>query len=152
MVPHESGLATEDDSIEFHPELAGTRRHTLRSTVVRSLVVCLLAGWVLAGCAPPGEPESKAVSQAQVVAQAMSTTPVTFITATSGPYTKLVSGTVNEGPNPEQTVWAVDFEGVFSLSCAQSATPTCPVNTTLRVVLDEATGVLVLSESPAPTS
>jgi len=59
---------------------------------------------------------------------------------------------VNEGPNPEQTVWAIDFGGVFSLSCAQSATPTCPVNSTLRIVLDEVTGVLVLSESPAPNS
>ena len=92
------------------------------------------------------------MSQAQPIAQAMSTTPVTFVAATSGAYVELVPGSVNSGPNPTRPVWAIDFKGVFSLSCAQSDTPHCPVNATLRVVLDKMTGSLLLSESPAPSS
>jgi hypothetical protein len=52
-------------------------------------------------------------------------------------------------------LWTVDFKGDFELSCGPpqpDVAQTCPVNTTLRVVLDEVTGTLVLSESPAPNS
>jgi hypothetical protein len=123
--------------------------------VFRSLVACALAVCVLNGCAatPAGEPEATAVSQAQVIAHLMSTAPVTFIAASSGPFTKYV-GAANAGPDPTRPVWAIDFEGSFSLSCGpQSDAPkSCPVNATLRVFLDEVTGVEVLSESPAPKS
>jgi hypothetical protein len=120
----------------------------------RSLIVCLVACWTLAGCAvfSSAEPEAKAVSQAQAIAQSMSTAPVTLISVSSGQFAKLVPGITDNGPNPGGPVWAVDFNGLFSLSCAQSATPTCPVNTTLRVVLDGYSGALVVSESPAPNS
>jgi len=123
--------------------------------VFRSLVAFALCAWVLGGCADlhAGEPEAQAVSQAEVIAQGMSTTPVSVIAATSGAFAKMVSGSVN-APNPVKPVWAVDFKGAFSLSCgAQSATPQrCPANATLRVVLDEVTGSFVLSETPAPSS
>jgi hypothetical protein len=122
--------------------------------VYRSLALCLLTGWALAGCAlASAEPQATAVSQAQVIAQRMSTAPVTLIAAHSGQLAKLAPGAASSGSIPGGPVWAVDFEGSFSLSCAQSDAPeTCPVNTTLRVVLDEATGDFVIAETPAPNS
>jgi hypothetical protein len=130
--------------------------HTLACVVIRSLVASALCASVLGGCAAAntGEPEAQAVNQAQVIARGMSTTPVTFLTATAGAYAKMVSGPVNAGSDPAQPVWAVDFEGSFSLACGpQSATPqACPVNATVRVVLDEITGRVLLSETPAPNS
>ena len=122
----------KDDSIEMRHATRLETGSTLGSIVFRSLVICAMVAGVLAGCAPAaGEPEAKAVSQAQPIAQAMSTTPVTFVAATSGAYVELVPGSVNSGPNPTRPVWAIDFKGVFSLSCAQSDTPHCPVNATL---------------------
>lgn len=95
------------------------------------------------------------MQQAQVIAQVMSTTPVTLIAASSGPLATLVPGATNGGPDPDRPVWTVDFKGAFELSCGPPQpddAQTCPVNTTLRVVLDEVTGTLMLSESPAPNS
>jgi hypothetical protein len=120
--------------------------------VFRSLVACGLAALFLAGCAAPSaaEPEAKAVQQAQVIAQGMSRTPVTFIAASSGPLARLVSSAGNTVTDPERPVWAVEFKGVFELSCGPQQTvaqPTCPVDTTVRVVLDEVTGDIVQLET-----
>jgi hypothetical protein len=120
--------------------------------VSRSLVACGLAAWILAGCtgSPAGEPEAKAVHQAQTVAQGMSSTPVTLISASSGSLARLVSGSANASQSPDRPVWAVEFNGVFELSCGPQQTvadPTCPVDTTVRVVLDEDTGDMVLIET-----
>lgn len=143
------------DSIEFQPDSAERSGPTLGTAVFRSLVFCLLAGAALAGCATfsSAESEAKAVSQAHAIAQRMSTAPVTLIATHSGQFAKLVPGAATGGPNPGGPVWAVDFEGSFTLSCAQSDAPqNCPVNTTVRVVLDEGTGNFVIAESPAPNS
>lgn len=123
--------------------------------MIRSVVTCGLVALLLAGCATPStaEPKARAVRQAQAVAQVMSSTPVTFIAASSGPLAQLISSSVNAGPNPDRPVWTVDFKGVFELACGPQQTgavQTCPVNTTVRVVLDEVTGDVILSETPAP--
>lgn len=80
----------------------------------------------------------------------MSSTPVTLIAASSGSLAQLVSGSANTSQNPDRPVWAVEFNGVFELSCGPQQTvadPTCPVDTTVRVVLDEVTGDMVLIET-----
>jgi hypothetical protein len=125
--------------------------------VFRSLLACGLATFVLAGCAAPSltEPEAKAVKKAQAIAQGMSSAPVVFLAASSGSFAKLVSSTANTGPDPNRLVWAIEFKGVFELSCGPQQTvaePTCPVDSTVLVVLDEVTGDLVLLETLAPSS
>ncbi len=90
------------------------------------------------------------MQRAEVVAQGMSRTPVTFVAASSGSLAQLVSGSANAGQNPDRPVWAVEFKGVFELSCGSQQTvaePTCPVDTTVHVVLDEVTGDMVLLET-----
>lgn len=152
-----SNVAKGGDSIAFRHAIPHESRSTLDCAVFRSLVACALAAWVLAGCAAPGvdEPEAKAVQQAHAIAQGMSSTPVTLIAVSSGSLAQLVSSAANTGPDPDRPVWAVEFKGVFELSCGPpqpSAAQTCPVDTTVRVVLDEVTGGMVLAETLPPSS
>jgi hypothetical protein len=108
-----------------------------------------------AGCGGPGPglSQAQAVKVARVDAQQASSTPVTFVSAASGPFSEFAASAVTD---PGREVWAVVFRGTFPpVSCGPAAVPPatqapCPAgNATIQIVIDYVTGKWILSETPA---
>lgn len=96
-----------------------------------------------------GLTEQQAVMMAATSAQGMSSSPVTFVSATSGRL-----GTFETGDfDPDHQVWAVTFRGTFPPpSCGPAGPPhPCPSpNISVGIFLDYASGAFVTAEAPAP--
>jgi hypothetical protein len=110
-----------------------------------SLAVLVL----VTACGSPagGLPRQKAVTSARTVAQGVSSTPVTFVSAASGRLDDFETGT----PNPRRQVWAVTFDGTFQPpSCGPAGLPhPCPSPaSSIRVFLDYTSGTFVMAEYP----
>jgi hypothetical protein len=99
-----------------------------------------------------GLSQHQAAVRATKFAQQMSTTPVTFVAATSGH----LGDFGVDYPSPDTAVWAVTFDGTFPpASCGPAVLPgqsphVCPAgNTTARVYLNYISGALILMGTPA---
>jgi hypothetical protein len=119
-------------------------------------IVCLAAMAALAcscgGAVIPGLSQGQAETAAKATAQTMSSTRVSFVSATSGSFGSFEphAGTVVSDPN--RMVWAVVFRGTFQGSCgpAGPSPHSCPPpNTTVRVVIDYASGAFIMAATPA---
>ncbi|MGD0833245.1 MAG: hypothetical protein ABSA40_02320 [Candidatus Dormibacteria bacterium] len=129
----------------------------MTSSAGRLLPALIAIALLAAGCGGPGPGlgQTSAVRSAEVDAQQASSTPVTFVSATSGPFIEFepdAKGAVDPG----REVWVVVFRGTFPpVSCGPAAIPPategpCPApNTTMQVVIDYVTGQLILSQTPA---
>jgi hypothetical protein len=88
------------------------------------------------------------VAAAKVTAQTMSTTPVSFVSATSGSFSSFEPTPEPAVSDPNRMVWAVVFQGTFQGSCGPSGPlpSSCPApNTTIRVLLDHASGAFIMA-------
>jgi hypothetical protein len=122
----------------------------------RLVLLCGVTALLASGCGEQGVVigQTSAVRSAQGDAQQASSTPVTFVSAASGPLSEFepdAGGAVDPG----REVWAVVFRGTFRGSCGPSpvlpaTARTCPVgNSTIEVVVDGVTGDFILAQSPA---
>jgi hypothetical protein len=120
---------------------------------MRGLGFAAVAVTVLVACGsgPAGLPQTTAVSDARSIAQGMSATPVHFVSASSGSFAHFEPNADATIASPTRVVWTVVFDGTFSSSCGPAtATPhACPSNSTVRVILDYATGKFVMGQTPA---
>jgi hypothetical protein len=102
---------------------------------------------------PSGISKQDAISTALQFAHKYSTVSPNTVSAVEGPYLALVPLGGNTIPG-DQWVWAITVSGSFPApDCAafDPSTPTCsPKVATQLVVLDYATGSVVLAEAPAP--
>jgi hypothetical protein len=128
---------------------------TLVVTVFRALLALSVAGLLLTACgaasAPAGESQATAVSQAMPTAQGVSDTPVSLVSASSGPFAHVVA-TTGDTMSATRLVWAVVFHGTFNAPSCGPAGPgphTCQSNTTMLVVLDYKTGAFLMGQTPA---
>jgi hypothetical protein len=127
-------------------------------SVNRLIVVAALAAYLASACGgstPAGLSQGKAVSAAQRTAQAMSTTPVSFVSAASGRFGDFEPHVGTAVSDPNRQVWAVAFRGTFHGSCGPASPPphACPApNTTIRVVLDYASGAFIMAATGAGTA
>jgi ABC-type phosphate transport system substrate-binding protein len=149
-VPFATGPAPRSDvnTIDSNPQ-PGVRV----SLLLRGMGFACVAAVVLVACGAgqTGVPQTTAIKAATSIAQGMSTTPVHVVSASSGPFAHFeptVSATI---ASPTRVVWTVVFDGTFSSSCGPAtATPhACPSNSTVRVILDYATGKFVMGQTPA---
>lgn len=122
-------------------------------------IVCLAAVAALVcscgGSVPTGLSQGKAETAAKATAQTMSSTPVSFVSATSGSISKFEPTVETAGSDPNRMVWAVVFQGTFEGSCGPSSSSpqSCPApNTTVRVVLDYASGAFIMAATLAGTA
>jgi hypothetical protein len=95
------------------------------------------------------------VTAAKVTAQTMSTTPVSFVSATSGSFSSFQPTAEPAVSDPNRMVWAVVFQGTFQGSCGPSSSSPhpCPApNTTIRVLLDHASGAFIMAATLAGTA
>jgi hypothetical protein len=124
------------------------------------LRVCLFAValFVLASCGgdPPSDiTQAQAVAAAHRSAQAMSESPIMFVSAETGELAGFAPGVGPALGDDHRDVWSVVFRGTFQGSCGgariphTSPAPCPPPHTTVRVLLDAQTGAFVLAESPA---
>jgi hypothetical protein len=119
-------------------------------------IVCLAAVAALVcscgGSVPAGLSQGQAVTAAKATAQAMSSSPVSFVSATSGSFSNFEPHAEPAASDPNRIVWAVVFRGTFQGSRGPSSPSphACPApNTTVRVVLDYASGAFVMALTPA---
>lgn len=126
-----------------------------RFAVLRPLLVVSIAVSLLTACgggsAPAGESQATAVSQAKATAQGVSSTPVSLVSANSGPFANIVV-TTGDVVSANRMVWAVVFHGTFSAASCGPAGPgphTCQTSTTMLVVLDFQTGAFLMGQTPA---
>jgi hypothetical protein len=92
------------------------------------------------------------VTAAKVTAQTMSSTPVSFVSATTGSFSKFETTPESGVSDPNRMVWAVVFQGTFRGSCGPSGSSpsSCPApNTSLRVVVDYASGAFIMAATLA---
>lgn len=109
---------------------------------------------VIAACAGSGtgRTQQQAVSVAKPIAQAMSSTPVVFASATSGSFGSFEPNVGASVSEPDREVWTIVLQGTFHGSCGPAApTPRAcpPPNTTVRVILDYTTGAFIMAATPA---
>jgi hypothetical protein len=125
-------------------------RHFSRLGLLAALIVAAVALAFALGGAANGLAKQQAVTLATTRAQALSSTPVTVVSADSGRTGDFDTGTSDS----DHHVWAVTFHGTFSApSCGPSGTPpnACPsANTSVRMFLDYDSGAFVMAEEPAP--
>jgi hypothetical protein len=124
----------------------------------RLIVWAAAAGYLACSCGgslPAGLGEGRAVSAAKSTAQAMSSTPVSFVSAASGRFVDFEPHVGTAVSDPNRQVRTVVFRGTFHGSCGP-ASPTphpCPTpNTTIRIVLDYASGAFIMAATPAGTA
>jgi hypothetical protein len=122
-------------------------------------IVCLAAAAAIVcscgGSVPAGLDQGQAVTAAKATAQTMSSTPVSFVSATSGSFSNFEPTAEPAVSDPNRMVWAVVFQGTFQGSCGPSSSSptTCPApNTTIRVVVDYASGAFIMAATLAGTA
>jgi hypothetical protein len=99
---------------------------------------------------PNGISERDAVASALKFARKYSTVSPNTVSAVDGPYLTVVPMGGNPIPG-DQWVWAITVSGSFPADCADRSSPTCLPNVaTQLVVLDYASGSVLLAEAPAP--
>lgn len=120
-------------------------------------IVCLAAAALVCSygrSVPAGLSQGQAVTAAKATAQTMSGTPVSFVSATSGSFSNFEPTAETAVSDPNRLVWAVVFQGTFQGSCGPSSSSPhpCPApNTTIRVVLDYASGAFIMAATLAGT-
>src|ERR1019366_1715696 len=123
--------------------------------MIRFIVCIAAAAAVVCSCsgsAPAGLSQGQAVTAAKATAQTMSSTPVSFVSATSGSFSNFDPQAGTAVSDPNRIVWAVVFQGTFQGSCGPSSPSPhpCPApNMTVRVVLDYASGAFIMALTPA---
>ena len=122
-------------------------------------IVCLAAIAALVcscgGSVPAGLSQGQAVTAAKATAQTMSSTPVSFVSAMSGSFSNFEPTAEPAVSDPNRMVWAVVFQGTFQGSCGPSSSSPhpCPApNTTIRVVVDYASGAFIMAATLAGTT
>lgn len=97
-----------------------------------------------------GLTQAQAVTKAEAIAQPMSATPVTFVSAASGPFSRFEPRDGRAVSAPDRLVWSIVVSGSFRGSCGGAGSGTCPPpNTTERVELDYTSGDFITSKTPA---
>jgi hypothetical protein len=122
-------------------------------------IVCLATAAAMVcscgGSVPAGLDQGQAVTAAKATAETMSSTPVSFVSAASGSFSSFEPHDETAGSDPNRMVWAVVFHGTFQGSCGPSSSSPhpCPApNTTIRVVLDHASGAFIMAATLAGTA
>lgn len=121
-------------------------------TVVKAMALAAMAAALLAsGCSSdpaPGLSQQQAVATAGTTAQRMSSTPVSLISVTTGDVGDVDPNAGKAVSPPDRRVWAVVFHGTFPPPSCGPAGGHCPApNTTMRVILDYASGTLIEAET-----
>jgi len=126
---------------------------------VTRFIVCLAAAAALVcscgASVPAGLSQGQAVTAAKATAQTMSSTPVSFVSATSGSFSNFEPTAEPAVSDPNRIVWAVVFHGTFQGSCGPSSSsphPCLAPNTTIRVVVDYASGAFIMAATLAGTA
>ena len=124
-------------------------------TVTRFIVCLAAAAAMVCSCGgpvPAGLNQAQAVTAAEVTAQTMSGTRVSFVSATSGSFSNFEPTAEPAVSDPNRMVWAVVFHGTFQGSCGPSSSSAhpCPApDTAIRVVLDHSSGAFIMAATLA---